>query len=78
MQKLSTELDTTWVWGIYCQCFEKTWPSSYGGRGGTYGGEGVSVKKRIIKEALYGDNAKRHHQVSYRTYGEFADKENQM
>lgn len=50
---------------------EKTWPTDYGGRGGSYGGEG----KRAIanpKEGFIWDYCKRAG-VSYRTYGEFAD-----
>ncbi len=50
---------------------EKTWPTSYGGRGGTYGGEG----ERTIannKNGFIWNNCHRHG-VSYRTYGEFAD-----
>ncbi|WP_333576552.1 bifunctional YncE family protein/alkaline phosphatase family protein [Sphingobacterium sp.] len=62
-----------WSMGAYATDYlEKTWPSSYGGRGGTYGGEG---EREIAnnKGGFIWDNAKRH-QVSYRTYGEFADK----
>ena len=62
-----------WSMGAYATDYlEKTWPSSYGGRGGTYGGEG----ERAIannRDGFIWDNAARH-QVSYRTYGEFADK----
>ncbi len=50
---------------------EKTWPSSYGGRGGSYDGEG----KRAIanpKRGFIWDYCKRAG-VSFRTYGEFAD-----
>ncbi len=50
---------------------EKTWPSSYGGRGGSYDGEG----KRAIanpKKGFIWDFCKRAG-VSFRTYGEFAD-----
>ncbi|MFM6943571.1 MAG: bifunctional YncE family protein/alkaline phosphatase family protein [Aquirufa sp.] len=50
---------------------EKTWPTSYGGRGGKYDGEG----NRSIanpKNGFIWDYCKRAG-VSYRTYGEFAD-----
>lgn len=52
---------------------EKTWPTNYGGRGGGYDGEG----NRAIanpKRGFIWDFCKRAG-VSYRTYGEFADKE---
>ena len=52
---------------------EKTWPTNYGGRGGGYDGEG----NRAIanpKRGFIWDYCKRAG-VSYRTYGEFADKE---
>ncbi|MCU7548308.1 bifunctional YncE family protein/alkaline phosphatase family protein [Chitinophagaceae bacterium LB-8] len=50
---------------------EKDWVTSYGGRGGTYPGEG---KKEIAnpKKGFIWDYAKRAG-VSYRTYGEFVD-----
>ena len=50
---------------------EKTWPTSYGGRGGNYDGEG----NRAIanpKRGFIWDYCKRAG-VTYRTYGEFAD-----
>lgn len=50
---------------------EKTWPTSYGGRGGHYDGEG----NRLIanpKNGFIWDYCKKAG-VSYRTYGEFAD-----
>ncbi len=50
---------------------EKNWVTSYGGRGGTYGGEGqreiANPKKGFIWD--YASRAG----VSFRTYGEFAD-----
>ncbi|ANE53421.1 bifunctional YncE family protein/alkaline phosphatase family protein [Flavisolibacter tropicus] len=51
---------------------EKDWPTSYGGRGGSYPGEG---KREIAnpKKGFIWDYAKRAG-VSYRTYGEFADE----
>ncbi len=50
---------------------EKNWVTSYGGRGGTYPGEG---KREIAnpKNGFIWDYCKRAG-VSYRTYGEFAD-----
>ena len=50
---------------------EKTWPTDYGGRGGSYGGE---AKRTIAnpKEGFIWDYCKRAG-VTYRTYGEFAD-----
>ena len=50
---------------------EKNWPTDYGGRGGSYAGEG----KRTIanpKNGFIWDYCKRAG-VTYRTYGEFAD-----
>jgi len=48
---------------------EKTWPTSYGGRGGTYGGEG---EREIAnnKAGFIWNNCNRYG-VSFRTYGEF-------
>ncbi len=61
-----------WSLGAYATDYlEKTWPTSYGGRGGTYAGEG----NRAIanpKRGFIWDFCKRAG-VSYRTYGEFAD-----
>ncbi|RPD49053.1 bifunctional YncE family protein/alkaline phosphatase family protein [Paracnuella aquatica] len=61
-----------WTVGAYATDYlEKTWPSSYGGRGGTYGGEG----ERTIannKGGFIWDQCRRYG-VSFRTYGEFAD-----
>ncbi len=50
---------------------EKTWPTSYGGRGGSYDAEG----NRDIAENKAGFiwNLCRRNHISYRTYGEFAD-----
>ena len=50
---------------------EKTWPTSYGGRGGNYDAEG---NRNIAnnKNGFLWDHAKRAG-ISYRTYGEFAD-----
>ena len=63
-----------WSMGGYANDYlEKTWPSSYGGRGGTYGGEG---EREIAnnKNGFIWDQCRRYG-VSYRTYGEFADDE---
>jgi YVTN family beta-propeller protein len=61
-----------WSMGGYATDYlEKTWPTGYGGRGGTYDGEG----NRAIannKGGFIWDHCARAG-VSYRTYGEFAD-----
>lgn len=61
-----------WSLGAYANDYlEKTWVSSYGGRGGDYDAEG----NRAIannKNGFLWDHAKRAG-VSFRTYGEFAD-----
>jgi len=61
-----------WTMGGYATDYlEKTWPTSYGGRGGTYSAEGG---KEIAnnKGGFIWDHCQRAG-VSYRTYGEFAD-----
>ena len=61
-----------WTMGAYATDFlEKTWPTSYGGRGGTYPGEG---RREIAnnKNGFLWDNCQRQG-VSYRTYGEFVE-----
>lgn len=61
-----------WSLGAYATDYlEKTWPTSYGGRGGPYGGEG---RREIAnnKNGFLWDFCNRAG-VSYRTYGEFAD-----
>lgn len=61
-----------WSMGGYATDYlEKTWPTSYGDRGGNYDGEG----NRAIannKTGFIWDHCSRAG-VSYRTYGEFAD-----
>ena len=61
-----------WSLGGYATDYlEKTWPTSYGGRGGDYDSEG----NREIANNMNGfiwDFCKRYG-ISYRTYGEFAD-----
>jgi YVTN family beta-propeller protein len=59
-----------WTMGAYATDYlEKNWPSSYGGRGGTYPGEG---EREIAnnKNGFLWDYCKRFG-VSYRSYGEF-------
>ncbi|WP_254160664.1 bifunctional YncE family protein/alkaline phosphatase family protein [Chryseosolibacter histidini] len=59
-----------WTVGAYANDYlEKTWPTSYGGRGGTYGGEG---EREIAnnKDGFIWDNCHRYG-ISFRTYGEF-------
>ena len=61
-----------WSMGGYATDYlEKNWPTSYGGRGGTYDGEG----NRAIANNKGGFNWNQCARagVSYRTYGEFAD-----
>lgn len=61
-----------WSMGAYADDYlEKTWVTSYGGRGGSYDGEG---NRRIAnnKGGFIWDHCKRAG-VTYRTYGEFAD-----
>lgn len=61
-----------WSMGAYATDYlEKTWVTSYGGRGGSYDAEG----NRAIannKNGFLWDNCRRNG-VSYRSYGEFAD-----
>jgi YVTN family beta-propeller protein len=61
-----------WSMGAYATDFlEKTWPTNYGGRGGTYNAEGTreiaNNKNGFIWDLC------RKYGVTYRTYGEFAD-----
>ncbi len=61
-----------WSMGAYATDYlEKTWPTNYGGRGGKYDAEG---NRGIAnnKAGFIWDHCKRNN-VSYRTYGEFAD-----
>jgi phospholipase C len=50
---------------------EKTWPTDYGGRGGSYDAEGNRAIANPPKGFIW-DHCKRAG-ISYRTYGEFAD-----
>ena len=59
-----------WSMGAYATDYlEKTWPTSYSGRGGTYGGEGereiANNKNGFIWNNCYRAG------ISYRSYGEF-------
>jgi len=61
-----------WSMAAYATDFiEKTWPTSYGGRGGNYDSEGTR-KAGDPRDGYIWDYCKRAG-VSYRTYGEFAD-----
>jgi len=60
-----------WSMGAYATDYlEKTWPSSYGGRGGNYDGEGM---RAVANNKLYIWDQCSKKNISYRTYGEFAD-----
>ncbi|MEO7982510.1 MAG: bifunctional YncE family protein/alkaline phosphatase family protein [Bacteroidota bacterium] len=61
-----------WSMGAYATDFlEKTWPTSYGGRGGTYSAEGNKAVANNKGGFIW--NHCKNNNVSYRTYGEFAD-----
>ncbi len=61
-----------WSMGAYATDYlEKTWPGSYGGRGGDYDAEG-NRKIANNKDGFIWDFCARAG-VTYRTYGEFAD-----
>lgn len=61
-----------WTMGAYATDYlEKTWVTSYGGRGGSYDSEGHRKIANNKGDFLWG-SAKRAG-VSYRTYGEFTD-----
>jgi YVTN family beta-propeller protein len=63
-----------WTMGGYATDYlEKTWPTSYGGRGGTYSAEGNRAIANNKKGFIW-DHCKRAG-VSFRTYGEFADNQ---
>lgn len=64
-----------WTMGAYATDYlEKNWPTSYGGRGGSYPGEG-SIEIANNKYGFLWDNCRRQG-VSFRTYAEFmGDKE---
>ena len=61
-----------WSMGGYADDYlEKTWPTSYGGRGGEYDAEGNREIANNKGGFIWNDCAR--NKVSYRTYGEFAD-----
>ena len=61
-----------WSMGAYATDYlEKTWPTSYGGRGGTYDAEGNRAIANNKKGFIWDYCARAG--ISYRTYGEFAD-----
>ncbi|MBE7174378.1 MAG: bifunctional YncE family protein/alkaline phosphatase family protein [Williamsia sp.] len=61
-----------WSMAAYATDYvEKTWPTSYGGRGGTYDFEGQGKTGRPRSGYIW-DHCNKYG-VSYRTYGEFAD-----
>jgi YVTN family beta-propeller protein len=63
-----------WTMGAYATDYlEKTWPTTYGGRGGTYSAEGNRAIANNKKGFIW-DHCKRAN-VSFRTYGEFADNQ---
>ncbi|HEY6062445.1 MAG TPA: bifunctional YncE family protein/alkaline phosphatase family protein, partial [Chitinophagaceae bacterium] len=60
-----------WSMGAYATDYlEKTWPTNYGGRGGNYDGEGM---RAVANNKLYIWDQCNKKNISYRTYGEFAD-----
>jgi YVTN family beta-propeller protein len=61
----------SWSMGAYATDYlEKIWPTSYGGRGGSYPGEGMN--KTANNKWYIWDQCKKKN-ISYRTYGEFTD-----
>jgi YVTN family beta-propeller protein len=61
-----------WSLGAYATDYlEKTWPTGYGGRGGSYDAEGTRDIANNKKGFIW-DYCKRYG-ITYRTYGEFAD-----
>lgn len=61
-----------WSMGAYANDYlEKTWPTSYGGRGGYYSGEG-EMEMGNNKDGFIWTDCQRNH-VTYRSYGEFGD-----
>ena len=62
-----------WTMGAYANDYlEKTWPSSYSGRGDVYSAEGYYYMGNN-KSGFFWDNCLKHG-VSYRDYGEFAHR----
>lgn len=63
-----------WSTAAYANDYvEKTWPTSYGGRGGTYDYEGSKAIAHPRDGYLWDFCARKN--VSFRTYGEFADRD---
>jgi YVTN family beta-propeller protein len=61
-----------WSMGAYATDYlEKTWPTSYGNRGGGYDGEGTRAIANN-RDGFIWDDCKRNG-ISYRSYGEFTD-----
>lgn len=61
-----------WSMAAYATEFvEKTWPTSYGGRGGNYDYEGTRTAAYPTDGFIW-DHAQRE-KITYRTYGEFAE-----
>jgi YVTN family beta-propeller protein len=61
----------SWSMGAYATDYlEKNWPTSYGGRGGSYPGEGMN--KTANNKWYIWDQCKKKN-ITYRTYGEFTD-----
>ncbi|MGA2405303.1 MAG: beta-propeller fold lactonase family protein [Bacteroidales bacterium] len=61
-----------WTMGAYATDYlEKNWPTSYGGRGGNYPGEGKMAIANN-KDGFLWDDCQRNG-VSYRSYGEFIE-----
>lgn len=59
----------SWSLGAYATDYlEKNWPTNYGGRGGTYDGEGT---REIANNKQYIWDLCKAQDVTYRTYGEF-------
>jgi DNA-binding beta-propeller fold protein YncE len=62
-----------WSMGAYANDYlEKTWPTSYGGRGGDYEAEG---RRKIANNKYFLWDLCKKYGVSYRSYGEFIDKQ---
>ena len=63
-----------WTMGAYANDYlEKTWPTSYSGRGDVYSGEG-GYRMGNNKTGFFWDLCKAHG-LSYRSYGEFVGRE---
>ncbi len=61
----------SWSMGAYATDFlEKTWPTDYGGRGGSYSGEGA---RTVANNKMYIWDQCSQKNISYRTYGEFTN-----